>query len=95
MLYQRTMPLRGMLPETIGKHKAQRSFCSEAFLPKKMKNAFTQNKLLVLIKTIVFCGAIGEHINSNLPGKLRSCPRGSELTGVSSGARLEPPSLQG
>ena len=39
-------------------------------LTKKMKNAFTQNKLLVLLKTIFFCGAIGEHMNSNLPGTM-------------------------
>ena len=37
---------------------------------KKMENAFAQNKLLVQMKTIVFCGAVGEHINSNLPGTM-------------------------
>ena len=64
------VPLRGMPRKTIVKLLVQRSFCSETFFTKKMKNAFAQNKLLVLLKTICFYGAIGEQINSNMPGTI-------------------------
>ena len=64
------VPLRGMPRKTIVKLMVQRSFCSETFFTKKMKNAFAQNKLLVLLKTICFFGAIGEQINSNMPGTI-------------------------
>ena len=54
LLEQRTMPLRGTLPETIGKHKAQRTFCSETFLTKNSKNVIAQNITLVHIKQCFF-----------------------------------------